>query len=490
MNRFPKSKKKTGGKNGSCKQKREVLVLDDLQTKNILLLGLGREGMNTYSFLRCRFPDKPLGLADQLTLAQLPLKTQEIIKSDGQVSLFLGEDYLKSVKNYDLIFKSPGIPPHLPEVKEAEKAGRVTSNTELFFQLCPGVIVGVTGTKGKSTTTSLIFQVLKEGGIDACLAGNIGVPPLSSLDCDILPEVFVLELSSHQLRTLKQSPQVAVLLNIFREHLDYYPNFKAYLRAKKTITARQSKEDYLIFNLENPWVRKIADQSKAKKIPFGLSSSKKSGCFLEGDFIVFNGEGKREKVIKQEEVPLKGRFNLQNVMPAVIVGYLFGLPRQKITKGIRSFIPLKHRLEYLGSHEGVDFYNDSLATIPEATINAIQAFVGRRLILILGGFDRGQNFAKLAETILASKVRKLVFLPTTGQRIWEEISKGVKTPAELPAHVLTVKMAKAVQEAYQSAEPGDVILLSPASASFGGFKNYEDRGEQFKRAFQKLKGST
>jgi len=462
--------------------------IDELEKRSVLILGLGREGMSTFTFLRRCFPLKVLGLADKLSWAQLEEQTRQVIESDERVALFLGHEYLKSVSQYDIVFKSPGISPFIRELSAARELGKISSNTALFFERCPGTIVGVTGTKGKSTTVSLINEVLKTGGIDARLTGNIGIPPLSSLDGAISTTVFVAELSSHQLMDLHESPHVAVLLNVFREHLDYYQTVEAYVEAKQAIVQYQTENDNVIFNASCPITRKMANKSKAKKIPFGVGQMGDIGCFLENGFLFFCADGHRERIIPVDAIPLKGIFNLWNVMPAIVLGKIFGIPNEVIATAIQDFRSLEHRLELVRTCNEVSFYNDSLATIPEATIAAIKAFPKRRLILLVGGFDRGQRFTQLARMILISDVKEVILFPTTGKRLWDEIVLQAGGKNDLPKHVFVMSMGKAVPEAYDSAEKGDVVLLSPAGASFVGFADYRDRGNRFKAEVAKLVG--
>lgn len=403
------------------------MKLNELKNKSILILGFGREGKDTFLFLRNLFPKKVLGIADQSTKISL---------TDKKTKLSLGENYLKAIKDYDVIIKSPGIP-----FKILPKAclKKITSQTKIFFDNCPGKIVGVTGTKGKSTTCFLIYQILKKGGIKVHLVGNIGKPVLSSLLKAKKDDIFVYELSSHQLADLKKSPQIAVLLNIYPEHLDYYRNFKEYVRAKANITKYQTRKDYLIYNVQNPLVRKIAQQTKARKIP------------------------------------IKGKYYQLDIEAARTVAKIFKVPM------IKKFKFLPHRLEFMGKFQGIEFYNDSLSTIPETTMEALD-FLGERVqTLILGGFDRGLSFKKLGQRIMKSKVKTLILFPKTGKRILKEVK------SQKIQHFFVRDMKKAVKLAYQNTSKGKICLLSPASPSFGIFKDYEERGNLFKKFVKMLK---
>jgi len=285
---------------------------------------------------------------------------------------------------------------------------------------------------------------------------------------------------------LCHSPHIAVLLNVFRGHLDYYRTLKTYVEAKQSIVQYQTKNDSVIFNASCPITTKMANKSKAKKIPFAMGPTGDVGCFPEDDYLFFCADGQRERIISVDAIPLQGTFNLQNVMPAVVVGKIFGVPNKTIATCIKEFRSLEHSLELVGTCNEVSFYNDSLATIPEATIAAMKAFPARRLILLVGGLDRGQDFTQLARMILVSDIEQVILFPTTGERLWDEIVLQARGKNDLPTHVFVVSMSEAVRKAYDSAEAGDVVLLSPAGASFVGFANYRDRGNQFKTEVAKL----
>jgi len=437
----------------------------ELATKKILILGLGKEGRDNFKFLRKIFPHKVLGAADRLKLKELNDKVKKMIRLDKRVKLHLGPNYLKSLKNYDVILKSPGISPKTiaPFITKEQ---RITSQTEVFFQNCPGKIVGITATKGKSTTTSLIYKILKEDDIRAHLVGNIGRPVLRLLLSATPKDVYVYELSSHQLLGLKKSPQAAVLLNIFPEHLDYYRGFKEYIKAKANITRYQEEKDYLIFNSKNEIVKKIAKSSKAQKRDLNSVKIK--------------------KIISIKDVPLKGKFNLQNVKAAILVGKIFEVPDKKIARAIKNFKPLPHRLELVGTFRGITFYNDALATIPESTIEAIEAFDNNVQTIILGGFDRGLNFKKLAKKVLESKIKTVILFPTTGERIWKEILQQAQhKPPKLPQHFFADNMPEAVRLCYQETKKDGICLLSTASPSFSIFRDYKEKGNLFKKYVKK-----
>jgi UDP-N-acetylmuramoylalanine--D-glutamate ligase len=436
------------------------MKLKDLKNKKILVLGLGIEGVDTLKFLRKFFSKKALGVGDRLELKNLNFKVRNVIKKDKNLNLHLGEDYLEALRNYEIIIKSPGIQPRTlkPFLKKGQ---RVTSQTEIFFDNCPGKIIGVTGTKGKSTTTSLIYTILKENGIKPYLTGNIGKPTLSLLLTAKPENVYVYELSSHQLLNLKKSPHIAVFLNIYPEHLDYYKDFKEYLLAKSNITRYQKKIDYLVFNSKNKFVSEVAKKSKAKKI---LISSIK---------------------VKKFDTLLKGNFNIQNIKAAVAVARLFKIKDKNILKSIKNFKPLPYRLEDIGTYEGIKFYNDALSTVPEATIAALDALGDKVETIFLGGFDRGIDFKNLAKRILKSKIKTLILFPTTGDKIFRQVI-ALDDKKKYKA-ILVQNMKDGVEQAFKYTKKGKICLLSTASPSFGLFKDYKEKGNLFKK-YVKLYG--
>jgi len=416
------------------------MTLDELRDKKILILGFGREGRDNFLFLRKLFPNKVLGVAD---------RDKKVKTRLPRVKWHLGENYLKALKDYDAIIKSPGVGIHLPEVEKAFKKNKVISQTGIFFDNCPGQIVGITGTKGKSTTASMIYDVLKKGKIRVHLLGNIGKPVLSYLLNAKKNDVFVYELSSHQLYKLRKSPHVAVLLNIYREHLDYYKNFNEYALAKANIAFHQKKDDFLVFKSEDKIVKEIAGKSKARKIP------------------------------------IKGKYYELDKNAARAVGRIFKIPSKTVEKALKEFKYLEHRLELVGTFRGVTFYNDALATIPEATMAALDALGNKVATIMLGGFDRNIDFNELAKRVLRSSIKTVILFPTTGLKIWKEILKEARGRG-VPKHFFVNNMQDAVKLAYQNTAKGKICLLSTASSSFSIFRDYREKGDLFKKFVKKF----
>jgi UDP-N-acetylmuramoylalanine--D-glutamate ligase len=468
-----------------------------LRNKRIVILGLGLEGRSTWRCLRAAFPEKTLGLADRLSLKDLPPETVQLIDRDPSLSLHLGDGYLSSLAEYEVIVKSPGIPLTLPGYRQAVAAGiEITSQTALFFSNFPGRIIGVTGTKGKSTTASLLHSILKRPFPDAGLVGNIGVPPLDALgDTEEKGEtrqIFVYELSSHQLEGLRQSPQIAVLLNVVPEHLDYYESFEQYVAAKENITRFQSALDFLIYDSDHDLPRQIASRSQAQRIACSLIEPRKPGCFLSGDSLIYRAaSGKEEQVVAVSDIRLPGKFNLMNVAAAVAAARAAGVPVTEMAEAIRGFQPLAHRLERVGTYGGVTYYDDSIATVPEATIAALDTLGDDVETILLGGTDRGLNFSSLAERLLRSGIKTVILFPPSGERIWKTFcEQAIRERHESRANsrfrrghqnFFVKTMEEAVALAKRETAKGKICLHSPASPSFGLFRDYRERGDAFQR---------
>lgn len=447
--------------------------MKEIEGKSVLILGYAREGRSTHRYLSAHYPGKKIGVADKQEI-QKPL--------EPDVEIYSGENYLEGVANYDVIVRSPGVPLQLPELQEAIKLGkRVTSETNIFFSECPGTIIGVTGTKGKSTTASLISEILKERYEDVRLAGNIGRPSLDYLTGAGKETVFVIELSSQQLDDIRYSPHIAVILAIVPEHLDYHEQFREYVRAKSNIVKYQKSTDIVVFNPLHKLVADIASRAASKKFRFSIEVRSEANCFIDDSNVVLRESGgKVQLVMSVQNIPLIGRGNLENVLAAISVGTLMEVPIERIREAVTKFKPLEHRLEFVAERKGIKFYNDSLATIPEAAINALDALGENVETLIAGGFERGLDFSELGRFIAKSRVRTLILFPETGKKIWEAVCKAIPESERRPKMYQVSSMKEAVEIASAKTQPGKICLLSPASASFGLFRDYQDRGKQFK----------
>ena len=472
------------------------MKLAHLKHKSVLILGLGVEGRSTWRYLRAAFPEQLLGVADRLPMERLSPEFLQEVERDSRLRLHLGEDYLSCLDDYDVIVKSPGLSVTIPAYRQSLAAGQqITSQTALFFANFAGTINGITGTKGKSTTASLLYAILKSSFPNTYLIGNIGVPALDVLPLTNAETKIVYELSSHQLEGLRQSPHVAVLLNIVPEHLDYYENFEQYVAAKENITRFQTPADFLIYDSDHDLPTQIASRSRAQGIACSLQQSRKPGCFLSGDALIYSPPlGQAETVAAVQDVRLPGRFNLINVAAAAAAGRLAGVPAAEIAEAVRNFQPLEHRLEYVGTYADIAYYNDSIATVPEAVIAALDTLGQDVETILLGGADRGLDFSELAKRLIRHKIKTVILFPPSGERIRRALdelmemapgapSAGKKAPVghPHPKQFFAGGMEEAVDLARQHTGNGKICLLSPASPSFGLFRDYRDRGEEFKR---------
>lgn len=409
------------------------------KNKKVLILGFGREGKSTLLILNKYLPNLKVDMAD---------------KKDS-------DKYLNDLTKYDIVIKSPGIPNKLPEIKNAISKGVVfTSQTEIFFDLVEGITVGVTGTKGKSTTTSLIYHILKNANRNAYLVGNLGVPVLDYLDKDSKDALFCFELSSHQLANLRKSPHIAVFLNIYEEHIDYYEDYKDYFNAKTNIAKYQTEDDYFVFNSDFELINSFKKKLKSKK----------------ADINSFD--------LQEVKTKLLGSHNLNNIKVAWLVTKELGIEESKIKSGIESFKPLKDRLELVRSINSIDFVNDTLATIPEATISAIESFVNYdNITLILGGYDRGIDFSNLGKYLSGRiNVKNILLIGQTAKHIEENLKEFKGAIHNLG----NINMSEIINVAYKVTKPKGLVLLSPASTSFDMFKDYKERGDKFKEAVNNL----
>lgn len=432
------------------------MKIKELKNKDLVILGIGREGLDSFLFLRKIFPYKIISIADQKQVSELDPETEKILSRDDYIKYYGGRDYLKCLKNFDIVIKSPGV--QFEKIKKHLKKGSfVTSQTDLFFDNCNAKIIGITGTKGKSTTSALIYNLLKKSKKSAYLLGNIETPSLSYLLKIKKRDWVVYELSSHQLQFLKSSPHIAIFLNIYPEHLDYYKNFKDYFKAKTAIALYQNPKDYFIFNPNFKKIKTLAKKIKSKRIK--IEPQKYAETF-------------------EQHPEFKKITHRENIAAVIEVGKILKLTDKQILKGIKTFKPLSHRLELIGKFGGIEFYDDSIATIPEATIFALHTLGKNVETIILGGFDRGIDFKKISDEVSANlNLKNLIFLPTSGEKIWA----GIDSKNKMRFNKYFVNdMESAVKICFEKTTPGKICLLSCASPSFGLFKCYKERGNLFK----------
>ncbi|MBI4053706.1 MAG: UDP-N-acetylmuramoyl-L-alanine--D-glutamate ligase [Candidatus Doudnabacteria bacterium] len=447
------------------------------QKKKLAVLGYGEEGRSTASFF---FEN---GLSVTILDADESLKDKLGVRDNATFKG--GTGYLSDLEKFDLVFRSPGFPRRHPRILAAEKKGvKITSQTKFFFEHCPSPIIGVTGTKGKGTCAELIFKILSDTGQETYLGGNIGRPSLDFLSRLSEDSKVVLELSSFQLEDLEQSPCVAVVLNIFPDHLNYHENFEEYVKAKANILKHQSAVDIAVLDADNSASKRLFFSTPAKK--FWVSDKFKAepgGYYAVGRLFVDVG-GEENEIASVAELSLLGRHNWKNILAASVACRSLNVPLGLIRQNVKSYAgPAHHHLELVGAIDGVRFYDDSAATVPQAAIAAIKTFSEPK-ILILGGSDKGQEYRELASAVAANRVKCVILIGEVASKISLELSALGFSGKKITG---LKDISKVVLAARACAERGDVVLLSPGAASFGMFANAKDRGEQFSREVGKLK---
>lgn len=447
--------------------------------KKVAILGFEINGVDAAEFLLKHGAD--ITVFDKKTKEDLDLKDYD----KKGVKFVLGPDYIKTgLTDFDYIFRSPAIYPFIPELKEAERSGvKVSSPIKLFFDLCPAKVIGVTGTKGKGTTCTLIYEILKKAGYKVHLAGNIGKPVLELLPKLTTKSYVVLELSSFQLIDMTKSPNISVVLNITTDHMDWHKDRKEYIEAKTQIVRHQRQNDFAVLNYDYSDSKSFEKLTNAKT--FNFSRSKKvNGCYVDNGKIKLNVEDKIYDVGNANKLLLRGEHNWENVCAAVCASYLTGASIDSIKQTVFSFKGLEHRLELVDTVNGVSFYNDSFSTNPQTTIAAIQSFK-EPTTLILGGSDKGLDYDELGKVIAGSKsINAVILIGSISGIIKKSILKyGYK---ETLIDIGSPSMSEIVNRCIEITPKGGVVLLSPATASFDMFKDYKDRGKQFKEAVKKL----
>ena len=441
-------------------------LINYFQNKKILILGFGREGQSTYKLIRKYIKEQTLYIADRKENFE---KNYEFLSQDKNIKCISGEGYLEDLEEYDVIMKSPGI--SFVGLDTSKFYNNIKSQLELLLEFFDMFTIGITGTKGKSTTSSLIYKVLKEQNVKSMLLGNIGVPVFDYIDTIPNDTTLILEMSSHQLEYMKLSPNISILLNIYPEHLDHYESFEKYAEAKCNIFKYQNKSDYFIYNSDDETINKFLKDEEAKKYKVSLKGN--GDIYLNGENIYFN-----DKEIYNINTPrnLLGEYNLNNIMFVLAVSEILKLDISKTIKSISDFKTLEHRLEFVGEYNGILYYDNSIATIPKATIEAVKALKNVDT-LIIGGMDRGLDYTDFVKFLNESDISNIICMPKTGHDIAKNLKDG-------RAYVVNT-LDEAVEIAKKHTTKGRVCLLSPAAASYGFFKNFEEKGNIYKELVKK-----
>jgi UDP-N-acetylmuramoylalanine--D-glutamate ligase len=449
----------------------------DLKNKRVLVVGLGKSGLSAAMFLREQ--GARVTVSDTRSAVALAKEIPALLEAGIMVES--GGHGLLTFRRQDLIVVSPGVPMDTPEVKQVVAFGLpVIGELELASRYLQGQVVAITGSNGKTTTTTLVGKIFADAGVPTLVGGNIGLPVIDLVAKSTPETVSVLEVSSFQLETVEEfHPWISVVLNITPDHLDRHGSFETYAAAKARITERQGAEDFLVLNAEDKAAQMVALKTKAQIFWFSGRRPIKQGAFVHGESILFiPREGaKAEPVMPVSDIHLKGSHNVENVLAAVCTARLAKIPAESIRASVAGFAAVEHRLERVKVVNGVEFYNDSKATNVDATMKAVASFAGG-IHLILGGKDKDSDYS-LMSGMLKERVKIVYTIGSAAEKIERELQGVVKI---VPAETLQVAVAKAAK----AATTGDVVLLSPACSSFDQFENYEQRGRVFRQLVNEL----
>lgn len=455
----------------------------DIVTKRVAVLGMGISNVPLIKYLgHLGVKVTAFDMADASTI-----KTTLAQLEGLDVEYSLGKDYLKRLKGFDVIFKTPKVRFDIPELlSEADAGAEITSEMEVFCKLCPAKIFAVTGSDGKTTTTTLIERILSHHGYKCWLGGNIGTPLLDRIDEIKEEDMVVLELSSFQLHTMRNRLHTAVVTNISPNHLDVHKSMDEYVDAKKNIFRYQETNDLLVINYDNEITKSFSEEANGQTMFFSRKTELEAGITLSGNDIVYRSSGKDQKIMSIDDILLPGVHNIENYMAATAATIKY-VDAEDIKAVAKTFRGVEHRNEFVREVSGVSFYNDSIGSSPTRTIASISSFK-QKVILIAGGYDKHIPYDVMGKAII-EKVKCLVLIGQTAEKIDKALKNEIEYTgegAEIPVFHCD-SLEAAVNKAYSEAIPGDIVILSPASASFDMFKNFEERGNLFKSIVNKLK---
>jgi UDP-N-acetylmuramoylalanine--D-glutamate ligase len=451
----------------------------DLNQKRVLVVGLGRSGVASAMFLHSR--GARVTVSDSKAEGQLRSEIPALL--DKGITVETGGHGERTFRDQDLIVISPGVPYDVPQLVQAREMGvPVIGEIELAARFLQGEIIAITGSNGKTTTTTLVGEILEHGGYEVLVGGNIGTPAISMVAESTPTTWIVLEISSFQLETIQRfRPKISAILNITPDHLDRHRSFETYVAAKARIFENQTGDDWTVLNADDPVCEALAARTHAAGGWFSRKKQIAIGAFVLEKKICWRSRGKDEEVMPVSEVPLKGSHNLENVLAATAIAKLAGCETQKIREAVGNFRAVEHRLEYVATINGVDYYNDSKATNVDAAIKALESFPAN-IHIVLGGKDKGSDYSVL-KNLLRERAKRVYTIGAAAEKIEAQIAGSA--PSER-----THTLEAAVRRAADLASPGDVVVLAPACASFDQFENYEHRGRVFKEAVRALSERT
>jgi len=441
----------------------------DLKNKRVLVVGLGRSGVASAFFLQEH--GAKVIVSDSKSEAQLQNEVPALL--DRGISIETGHHGERTFRDQDLIVVSPGVPSDQPQLQRARSLGiPVIGEVELAFRFLQGKVIAITGSNGKTTTTTLVGEILSKAGKKTLVGGNIGTPVISLAGQSTHESFVVLEISSFQLETIITfRPWIAAILNITPDHLDRHQTFQNYVDAKARMFENQQTGDFAVLNADDPTCVALKDKAKGSLLWFSRKQPVENGAYLKDDQIIFRQNGKEQAVLGRADIQLKGAHNLENVLSAVCMAMSAGCDSQQVRRSVTEFRAVEHRLELVATINGVTFYNDSKATNVDATVKALESFPGN-IHIILGGKDKGSDYSVL-NPLLRERVKRVYLIGAASDKIALQIQGATSV-------VRSGILERAVRQAFDIAKPGDVVLLAPACASFDQFENYEHRGRVFK----------
>lgn len=449
--------------------------------KKVAIIGLGISNIPLLDYLHSL--NCNVSIFDKRDLEKLDkLAVQKI--QDYNFELYYGADSLQHLNNFSVIFRSPSCRPDTPEiVKEVANGAVLTSEIEMLMQTCPGTIIGITGSDGKTTTTNLIYYILKEKGYNCYLGGNVGIPLFTKVKEMTPDDMVVLELSSFQLMDMQISPHIAVVTNISPNHLDIHKSYEEYIDSKKNIFKYQTEKDILVTNYDNEITRTFKSEAKGKTIYFSRKEKLDNGIICDGGIIKSCENKLRRHILNTKDILLRGAHNYENICTAIAATSSLVEPEIQI-EAIKKFKGVEHRLEFIKEIDGVKWYNDSIGTSPTRTIAGLNSF-DEKIVLIAGGYDKHLDYTPIAKPIVEN-VSKLILIGATAPKIEEAVKQELELQEkDIPIyHCETLKQT--VEKAYEVATSDEIVLFSPASASFDMFKNFEERGKLFKELVQNI----
>ena len=452
-----------------------------IKNKRVAIIGLGVSNVPLIDYLYnlgskiMVFNNKPIDTLDSNILDKI---------YEYKIEYSFGENYLSKLNGFDVIFRTPSCRPDLPEIqREVERGAILTSEIELVLKLCPGKTIGITGSDGKTTTTSLIYEILKEENLNCYLGGNIGIPLFTKI-ADMKPEDYiVLELSSFQLMNMDISPDIAVVTNITPNHLDIHKSYEEYIESKANIFKYQNENNLLVLNYDNEITKQFTKASKSKVTYFSSKQKLNNGLILDNGVIKECENGLRRHIVNTKNIKLRGIHNSENICAAIAATNGIVSVDSQI-KAITNFTGVNHRLEFVKEINGAKWYNDSIASSPTRTIAGLNSF-DENIVLIAGGYDKHLDYTPIAEPII-NKVSKLILLGQTSDKIYNAVIESLQVH-EKELDIFKVEtLEEAINKAKEVSKKGDVVLFSPASASFDMFKNFEERGNKFKQIVNKM----